>query len=116
LAVQLAESEALRHIVTERISPTDADLASDDALDRWLLANVSTAHHLAGTCKMGPDTDPMAVVNQYGQVRGLQGLRVGDASIMPDVVRANTNATIIMMAERIADWIKGGQDAHRGTP
>jgi choline dehydrogenase len=57
---------------------------------------------------MGPDTDPMAVVNQYGQVRGLQGLRVVDASIMPDVVRANTNATIIMMAERIADWIKGG--------
>jgi choline dehydrogenase len=57
---------------------------------------------------MGPDTDPMAVVNQYGQVRGLEGLRVVDASIMPDVVRANTNATIIMMAERIADWIKGG--------
>jgi choline dehydrogenase-like flavoprotein len=108
LAVQLAESDALRHIVTERISPTDADLVSDDALDRWLLANVSTAHHLAGTCKMGPDTDPMAVVNQYGQVRGLEGLRVVDASIMPDVVRANTNATIIMMAERIADWIKGG--------
>jgi choline dehydrogenase len=50
----------------------------------------------------------MAVVNQYGQVHGLQGLRVVDASIMPDVVRANTNATIIMMAERIADWMKGG--------
>jgi choline dehydrogenase len=65
---------------------------------------------------MGPDTDPMAVVNQYGQVRGLQGLRVVDASIMPDVVRANTNATIIMMAERIADWIKGGYDAHRSNP
>jgi len=44
------------------------------------------------------------------------GLRVVDTSILPDVVRANTNATISMMTERIADWIKGGQDAHRGNP
>jgi choline dehydrogenase len=91
------------------MAPTDEDLASDAALDRWLLNNVSTAHHLAGTCKMGPATDPKAVVDQYARVHGLQGLRVVDASIMPDVVRANTNATIIMMAERIADWIKEGR-------
>jgi choline dehydrogenase-like flavoprotein len=92
-----------------RISPTDTDLASDDALDRWLLANVSTAHHLAGTGEMGPASDPLAVVDQYGHVRGLSGIRVVDASIMPDVVRANTNATVIMMAERVADWIKQGR-------
>jgi choline dehydrogenase-like flavoprotein len=51
----------------------------------------------------------MAVFDQCGRVRGLKGLRVVDASIMPDVLRANTNATIIMMAERIADWIKVGK-------
>jgi choline dehydrogenase len=58
---------------------------------------------------MGPASDATAVVDQYGRVCGLNGLRVVDASIMPDVVRANTNATIIMMAERIADWIKVGK-------
>jgi choline dehydrogenase len=109
LAVRLAESANFQGVITARLSPTDADLASDEALDRWLLANVSTAHHLAGTCKMGPASDPMAVVDQYGRVHGLRGLRVVDASVMPDVVRANTNATTIMIAERIADWIKAGQ-------
>jgi choline dehydrogenase len=54
---------------------------------------------------MGPSSDPMAVVDQYGRVRGLEGLRVADASIMPDVVRANTNATSIMIGERISDWL-----------
>jgi choline dehydrogenase len=106
LAIRLSEHSAFNGIITERIAPTDQDVASDEALDRCLLANVSTAHHLAGTCKMGSASDPMAVVDQYGRVHGLTALRVVDASIMPDVIRANTNATIMMMAERIADWMK----------
>jgi len=73
-----------------------------------MLRNVGTQHHSSGTCKMGPDSDPMAVVDQYGRVRGLENLRVADASIMPDVVRANTNATTIMIGERIADWLREG--------
>ena len=105
LCVRLAEHEAFKDIVIERVTPTDADLASDDALDAWLMRNVGTSHHISGTCKMGPDTDPMAVLDQFGRVRGLQGLRVADASIMPDVIRANTNATSIMIGERVADWI-----------
>jgi choline dehydrogenase len=109
LAVQLAQNPVFQGLITARLSPADADLATDAALDRWLLANVSTTHHLAGTCKMGPASDPMAVVDQYGRVHGLQGLRVVDASVMPDVVRANTNATTIMIAERVADWIKEGK-------
>jgi choline dehydrogenase len=48
----------------------------------------------------------MAVVDQYCRVHGLQGLRVVDTSVMPNVVRANTNATAIMIAERVADWMK----------
>ncbi len=59
----------------------------------------------SGTCKMGPDTDSMAVVDQFSRVRGLGGLRVADASIMPDVIRANTNATSIMIGERVAEWM-----------
>ena len=51
----------------------------------------------------------MAVVDQHCRVHGLEGLRVVDASVMPDVVRANTNATTIMIAERVADWMKAGQ-------
>ena len=54
---------------------------------------------------MGVDSDPMAVVDQYGSVRGVEGLRVVDASIMPTCVRANINATVIAMAERMAELI-----------
>jgi choline dehydrogenase len=74
-----------------------------------MLANVTTQHHSSGTCKMGPAADPMAVVDQYCRVHGLEGLRVVDASVMPDVIRANTNATTMMIAERVADWIKEGK-------
>ena len=73
--------------------PTDADLASDAALDQWLLRNAYTQHHSSGTCKMGPGSDLDAVVDQYCRVYGMENLRVVDASVMPDVIRANTNAT-----------------------
>jgi choline dehydrogenase len=105
LCIRLADHPAFKDIIVERVSPTDAELASDDALDAWLMRNAGTSHHISGTCKMGPDTDPMAVVDQFGRVRGLEGLRVADASIMPDVIRANTNATTIMVGERVAEWL-----------
>ena len=106
LCVNLLEHQGYKNIIQSRIDPTDEDLATDEALDAWLRRNVSTTQHISGTCKMGPDTDPMAVVNQHCQVHGLQGLRVADASVMPDCIRANTNATTIMIAERVADWVK----------
>ena len=109
LCVRLSESPAFAQVITERINPTDADLADDDALDAWLLRNVSTQQHSSGTCKMGPADDPMAVVDQYCRVYGLDNLSVIDASVMPDVVRANTNVTTLMIAERLADWIKEGR-------
>lgn len=109
LIVRLAQSENFRGVINERLAPSDAELASEAALDQWILANVSTAHHLAGTCKMGPASDRLAVVDQYCRVHGLQGLRVVDASVMPDVVRANTNATTIMIAERVSEWIRSGK-------
>ena len=58
---------------------------------------------------MGPRTDTDAVVDQYGKVYGVSGLRVADASIMPDCVRANTNVTVMAIGERIADFIQTGK-------
>jgi choline dehydrogenase len=109
LALQLTAHPAFKDILRERVTPTDADLVSDVTLDDWLLRNIGTSHHVSGTCKMGPASDPMAVVSQYGRVHGLDGLWVADAAIMPDCIRANTNATTIMIGERIADFIKAGR-------
>ena len=72
---------------------------------------VTHTNHISGTCKMGPVSDPLAVVDQEGRVHGLDGLRVADASIMPDCIRANTNATTMMIGERIADLIARGAEA-----
>ena len=109
LTLRLVEHQAYKDIIVERTRPTDQDLASDEALDAWLLQTVTTARHISGTCKMGAASDPMAVVDQYCRVRGVEGLRVVDASVMPKVIRANTNATTIMIGERVADWIKEGR-------
>ena len=109
IALKLMDHETFRNIVDGLISPTEQDLASDEALDSWLMENVWIGQHLSGTCKMGPKTDPMAVVDQYCRVHGMEGLRVVDASVMPDVIRANTNATTIMIGERVSDWIKEGR-------
>ena len=106
ICIRLLGHEAFRDIVSKQITPTDQDLASDEALDTWLLENVGSGQHISGTCKMGPGSDPLAVVDQYCRVHGLEGLRVADASVMPNVIRANTNATTIMIGERVADWIK----------
>ena len=105
IGVKLMDHEAFKDILDELIDPTPADLVSDDALDNWMLRSVWIGQHLSGTCKMGPSSDGMAVVDQFGKVHGIDGLRVADASIMPDCIRANTNLTTIMIGERIADWI-----------
>ena len=108
LCVRLGEHESFKDIIEERVEPTDEQLSSDEALDAWMMREVTTSQHISGTCKMGPDTDPMAVVDQYGGVHGLEGIRVVDASIMPDCIRANTNVTTMMIGERISDFIKQG--------
>ena len=105
-AIKLADTEQFRAIIEERIEPTDAELATDEALDDYIRREVSTSQHISCTCKMGPDSDPMAVVDQYGRVRGLKGLRIADASIMPDCIRANTNVTTMMIGERVSDFIR----------
>ena len=106
IAAKLLEHPDFDSIIEERIDPPDSAIQSDESLDRWLLKEVTTGQHLTGTCKMGPISDPMAVVDEYLNVHGLRGLSIADASIMPNTVRANTNATIIMIGERMAQFIK----------
>jgi choline dehydrogenase len=88
----------------EEVDP-GADVQSDEAIVEYLRAFSMTVDHPVGTCKMGADT--LAVVDANLRVRGIEGLRVVDASIMPTVVSGNTNAPVIMIAEKAADMIKG---------
>ncbi len=109
LVVGLENHPAMAAMIDGRIYPEDSDLESDDALDLWMKRWVGTGHHISCTAKMGPSSDPMAVVDQYGKVYGADGLRVVDASIMPECVRANINVTVLMIGERVADFIRQGK-------
>ena len=74
----------------------------------YILSNIGTSYHPAGTCKMGPANDANAVVDEKLRVRGVTGLRVADASIMPLIIGGNTNAPAMMIGERCADFIHEG--------
>jgi choline dehydrogenase len=84
-----------------------AKAQTDEEIDAWIKQNAETIYHPVGTCKMGAETDPMAVVDAELKVIGLKGLRVIDASVMPTLVSGNTNAPTIMIAERASDLIRG---------
>jgi choline dehydrogenase len=81
------------------------DVQSDAQIDAHIRASAETAYHPSCSCRMG--TDALAVVDGEGRVHGVPGLRVVDASIMPDIVSGNLNAPTIMMAEKLADAIRG---------
>ena len=94
----------IRAFITEGAT-LGALLADDDALEAHMLRTVTGTWHAAGTCRMGSPDDPMAVTDPAGRVRGVDGLRVVNASVMPCVPRANTNLPTIMIAEKMADAI-----------
>ncbi len=104
---QLFEDSGFQAVIYSRIAPTTEEIASDDLLDGWIASTLSIAGHTCRTCKMGPESDPEAVVDQFCQVRGVEGLRVIDASVMPEITTANTNASTIMIGERAATFIAG---------
>jgi choline dehydrogenase len=86
-------------------------ISTDAEIDAYVRKTVDTGYHPVSTCKMGPDSDPTAVVDPSCRVHGIEGLRVVDASIMPSIVSGNTNAATIMIAEKAADMIRGAASA-----
>ena len=109
MGCDLLETEAYKDVCDYRINPKDEILNDDAALDLWIRQNVGSARHVSGTCRMGPDSDPTTVVDQYCKVKGMQNLFVVDASIVPRVPRSGgLHATVLMIGERAADWIAKG--------
>ena len=82
---------------------------TNDELDAFIRRNATTAHHACGTARMGPDGDPLAVVDLDLRLRGVENLRVVDASVIPSIPSANLNATVFMIAEKASDLIRGLQ-------
>ncbi|MEH2480824.1 choline dehydrogenase [Nitrobacteraceae bacterium AZCC 2146] len=99
---QMLHAPALRPFVTEEVEP-GAKVMSDEELLAYCRQRGSTIYHPTSTCRMGNDS--LAVVDQRLRVRGIEGLRVIDGSIMPDLVSGNTNAAIIMIAEKASEMI-----------
>ena len=103
---EVARQPALDPYRSEELFPGE-DIQSDEAVDAWIRSVAETIYHPVGTCRMGADGDPMAVVDAQLRVHGIKGLRVIDASVMPTLVGGNTNAPTIMIAEKAADMIRG---------
>ncbi|MGL4560534.1 MAG: GMC oxidoreductase, partial [Afipia sp.] len=106
---RLLDAPALKAIQTS--DPFTAGVESDDQIREALRARTDTVYHPVGTCKMGVN-DPMAAVDPTLKVYGIEGLRIADASIMPEVIGGNTNAPTIMIGEKAADMIKAEMRVH----
>jgi choline dehydrogenase len=106
LARRLMRTEPLATYFDYELYPGDA-VQSDDELLEVARQRGTTTFHVMGTCRMGPETDPTAVVDDQLRVRGMQGLRVIDASIMPTMLSANLNAAAMMIGEKGADMVLG---------
>jgi choline dehydrogenase len=105
---EVFEQDAMRPHVTGEIQP-GAGVRTDSEWESYLRSNVQRGNHAAGTCKMG--VDPLSVVDPNLRVHGVTGLRVVDASIMPELITGHTNAPTIMIAERASDLIRSERGA-----
>ncbi|WAS99744.1 choline dehydrogenase [Rouxiella chamberiensis] len=109
---EIMAQPALDRYRGREISP-GIEVQTDEELDAFIREHAETAFHPCGTCKMG--SDEMSVVDGQGRVHGMQNLRVVDASIMPQIITGNLNATTIMIGEKMADAIRGRQPLPRST-
>ncbi|MCF6509915.1 mycofactocin system GMC family oxidoreductase MftG [Blastococcus sp. MG754426] len=107
LAADLLRTRALAEVGAPAGEPAAAVLADDAALDAWITARLTTAVHLSGSARMGPEGDPGAVVDQELRVRGVEGLRVADTSVLPWVPSRGPAATAVLVGERAAELMTG---------
>ncbi|MEP7061603.1 MAG: choline dehydrogenase [Betaproteobacteria bacterium] len=103
---EIVRQPSLARFVEQETLPGPG-VVDDAALDAFIRKTAITVHHPAGTCRMGPASDPLAVTDDEGRVSGVQRLRIVDASLMPDLTSGNINAPVIMIAEKIADRVRG---------
>ncbi|WP_169545675.1 choline dehydrogenase [Sneathiella aquimaris] len=104
LSREILTQPALDEFRGDEIQPGDS-INSDEKIDQWVRENVESAYHPSCTCKMGADSDPMAVLDPDCSVKGIQNLRVVDSSIFPTITNGNLNAPTIMVAEKASDHI-----------
>ncbi len=104
-AIRILDTPAMQAIVKRRLLPRPGVENDATALEDYIRQNAKTVFHPAGTAKMGRDDDPMAVVTPELKVRGVEGLRVADASVMPTLVSGNTNAPCMMIGARAAAFM-----------
>ncbi len=110
MGLRIMQSAALKAYRGDMLYPLEAQDTAQ--IEDFLRDHSDTEYHPVGTCKMGPSTDPMAVVDSQLRVHGLQALRVIDASVMPHLVTGNTNAPTLMIAEKGVDFIRGLAPTH----
>ena len=103
---QVAKAPGVQALIDGVVGMDEDDLSNNEALEAAVRASANTTFHPVGTAKMGPPADPLAVVDERCRVHGFDNLRVVDASVMPNLPRANTNLTCIMIGERVADWLR----------
>ncbi|MEG2046092.1 MAG: GMC family oxidoreductase N-terminal domain-containing protein [Comamonas sp.] len=106
VAMNIARQPALAAVVDVQTRP-GPDLQRDDELLDWVSMYMGSGHHACGSCRMGSESDAMAVVTPDLKVRGVKGLRVLDASVMPHLVSGNTNAASVVIGDKGADLVLG---------
>jgi choline dehydrogenase-like flavoprotein len=106
-AIRILDAPALAKLVKRRVLPRPGVESDPAALRDYIRQSAKTVFHPAGTASMGRPDDPMAVVGADLKVRGVEGLRVCDASVMPTLVSGNTNAPVMMIAARAAAFMTG---------
>ena len=116
VAFEIFQTAPMRAVNAKAVGLDAEDVASRESTDAWMLSHVFAAAHPSCTAKMGPESDPMAVVDQSGRVYGVDNLRVCDTSIFPEIPSRGPNATAIMVAERISELFGSSAPSRADRP